>query len=147
MRCSFRLNEFEGGAALNELERATSEGKRSRKGMSIDEANAAARRLAKCDIAFVKLPIREWAKRIGCTISTVSKTALWQEVMRRSGRGRVPGGVPKTVSLTENINACLGEGRPNEVLDQLIAEQEADFEPSPVDSRDRQSRRVKSFRK
>jgi hypothetical protein len=37
------------------------------------------------------------------------------------------------VSLTDKLEAAIGEGKRDEVLNQLIAEQERDNEPSPLD--------------
>lgn len=45
-------------------------------------------------------------------------------------RRRTKGGTPKTISLTKNVEAVVGEGGPNEILEQLVAEQQADSEPS-----------------
>jgi hypothetical protein len=81
--------------------------------------------------------------------------------MERAGRGRKEKRPkrPKVVDLTHKLLAARGEGQKDEVLDQLIAKEEADetlkrlvedqkadFEPSPLDPDpvDGPPRRVKS---
>jgi hypothetical protein len=54
--------------------------------------------------------------------------------MKQTGRGKEGNApAPKALSLTSDLEAVTGEGEPNEVLEQLIAEQEADHEPSPLE--------------
>jgi len=111
-----------------------------RASITVDEANAAAMKLAKQDATFVSGTIRQWAARIKeaagktCSLPTVKATPLWQETMKRTGRGRAKGGRPKVVSLTSDLEAAIGDGDKHEVLNRLIAEHKADFEPSPVKS-------------
>jgi hypothetical protein len=102
--------------------------------MSCEEANAKAMELAKADPSFVQRPLREWADAIGCSEGLVAKLTLWRATMKRTGRGKEDTGpAPKVVSLTDGLDAVTGAGDRNEVLEQLIAEQEADREPSPLE--------------
>ncbi len=106
---------------------------------TVDEANAAAMKLAKQDAGFVHNGIREWAAEISkatdktCSTATVKKTALWITTMEQTGRGRQKGirqSRPQAVSL---IESAVGEGQRDEVLSRLAKEQADDFEPSPLD--------------
>jgi hypothetical protein len=103
--------------------------------ITLIEANEKAKLLAKADRSFVKEPsIRKWAEAIGCSTGLVVKLPFWRALMEKSGRGRkdtTP--KPKAVSLTSNLEAAVGEGARNEVLERLIGDQEADFEPSPLE--------------
>jgi hypothetical protein len=53
--------------------------------------------------------------------------------MKATGRGRTKGKAPKAVALTNDLESVVGEGERHEVLNKLIAEHDADYEPSPVD--------------
>jgi hypothetical protein len=102
--------------------------------MTVERANSKAMALAKADPAFVHLPLRDWATAIGCSEGQVPKLPLWQDTMKQTGRGKKKGpSAPKVVSLTDSLEAVTGEGGRDEVLNQLTAEQQADFEPSPLD--------------
>jgi hypothetical protein len=104
-----------------------------------DEANQTAIKLAKQDSAFVNGGAREWAAAIRkatdktCSTSTVEDTPLWKATMKKTGRGRTRGKAPKAVTLTDGLESVTGEGERHEVLQGLIAQQKADYEPSPVD--------------
>jgi hypothetical protein len=54
--------------------------------------------------------------------------------MKQKGRGRTRGKVPKVVSLTKALEATIGTDGRQHMLDDLIAEQETDSEPSPLDN-------------
>ncbi|MHB1422808.1 MAG: hypothetical protein ACYC3I_06360 [Gemmataceae bacterium] len=100
--------------------------------MSADEANYKALELAKKDRLFVQRSQREWAKSIGCSAGLVSKLPLWRETVRQSRpQKRSNGSAPKAVRFTAAHENSLGE--PDEELQRLIAEQEADSEPSPLE--------------
>jgi hypothetical protein len=102
--------------------------------MTRQAANAKAMELAKADPSFVQRSLREWADAIGCSEGLVANLPFWRETMKQTGRGKegsVP--APKAISLTSNLEAVTGEGGRDEQLKSLIAEQEADREPSPVD--------------
>ncbi len=119
----------------------------SPKRMTAEEANKKAMELAKTDRFFVERSLREWAERIGCSEGLVPKLPLWQATMEKTGRGRRDKAPPpKAVSLTENLEAVTGEGDKDEVLNHLVAEQEADAEPSPLydDPPDSRPRKVRS---
>ena len=67
--------------------------------------------------------------------------------MKESNRGRTKGSTPKTVSLTPALEVATGEGERHEVLNRLIAEQQADSDLSPLeDDAPGKPRRVKQFR-
>jgi hypothetical protein len=113
--------------------------------MTVQEANDKAMRLAKADRFFVKRPQREWAKAIGCSAGLVAKLPLWRETMQLTGRGRENSGPsPKVVSLTGRLEASVGEDDPE--LKRLMAEQEADMEPSPCADDPPDARRPKKVR-
>jgi len=110
----------------------TKENSKELRGMSVQQANTKAMKLADADPMFLTRPIRVWADKIGCSISTAQKTKLWKETMRTTGRGRSRGSSPKVVSMTGELEATIGDGGRHEVLNELIAEQNRDFEPSPL---------------
>jgi hypothetical protein len=69
--------------------------------------------------------------------------------MQRSGRQRNSyAAAPKTVSFTPILEAVTGEGERDEVLNQLIAAQKADYEPSPLEDDPPESRpkKVRSYK-
>jgi hypothetical protein len=102
--------------------------------MSADDANEKAIQLAKADRAFVNRSLREWAEAIGCSEGLVPDLPLWRKTMELTGRGRGNArAAPKAVSLTHELEAATGEGDRDEELNRLIAEQERDHEPSPVE--------------
>lgn len=106
----------------------TANGKMSRK-----DANDKAMELAKADKDFVMKSQRKWAKDIGCSPALVGNLPLWkatQELRKRGKAAKSPG----TVSLTPKIEATHGVGDRDEVLNHLIAEQEAEDEGSPLDA-------------
>ncbi len=102
-----------------------------RQPMSAREANAKALELADKDKEFVKRSQREWAEAIGCSDGLVSKLPLWQKTMQLSGRRRKGRGTSKAVSFTKALENTIGEQ--DDPLQGLIAEQEADYEPSPLE--------------
>jgi hypothetical protein len=112
--------------------------KQSRR-MTVEEANETAMKLAKqMKQGFFLLSEREQAKKIRCSWQTWKKTPFYLKSKKhkarlasKAGSPDAPGS-PPVVSLTSNLEAVTGEGSPNEVLEQLIAEQEADSEPSPL---------------
>ena len=106
--------------------------------MTAEEANEKAKQLAKKDPSFVNKKQREWAEAIGCSDGLINKLPLWQKTMEKTGRGRKERGTkPKKVSLTKAIEETVGEGEKHEQLSRLIAEQEQDYEPSPLDPKGR----------
>jgi hypothetical protein len=112
--------------------------------MSLQEANARALELAQRDRDFVHKPLRAWAQSIGCSTGLVTRLTLWiqyQHLKRLQKRG--PGKRPPTVSLTPELEAVLGSGDREAAIRWLIAEQRADFEPSPLDPEPRVVVRVR----
>jgi hypothetical protein len=104
---------------------------RSRSRMTREAANNKAMELARNDQSFVCLSQREWARRIGCSIGLIQDLPLWQQTMKKTGRGRKGRDAPPTtVSLTDRLERVTGENDPE--LARLIGEQQADAEPSPL---------------
>jgi hypothetical protein len=129
---------------------------KKRRRMTAKEANEKALRLAKADPNFVKQPsCRRWADKIGCSTGLVQSLPFWQETMAKTGRGRKgKGHAPKACSLTKNIEAVVGEDDEGSEAaeikqNQLIAEQKADSEPSPLedDPPDSPPRKVRCHKK
>lgn len=106
---------------------------------TVTEANQTAISLAKRKPEFVHGGVRDWAAAIKretgktCSIATVKATPLWRNTMEQTGRGKTRGKTPKAVGFTGNMEAVVGTGKRDEILNGLIAQQEADYEPSPVD--------------
>ncbi len=115
--------------------------------ITVEEANKTAMELAKQDHKFVDGGARDWAAAIRkatgktCSVATVENTRLWKETMKATGRGRTKGKTPKAVALTDNMKSVVGEGERHEVLQELIAQHGADYEPSPLDNDTPNSRR------
>jgi len=104
---------------------------------TVDEANAAAMKLAKADPQFVNGSVRKWAAAVRkatgttCSTATVKLTRLWIRTMEISGRGRTKGKTPKAVALTGKVESVIGKGDKHQVLKDLIAEQTADDDDRP----------------
>jgi hypothetical protein len=105
---------------------------KKRQRMRLKDANDRALALVEARQLSVDSSVREWAKTIGCSEGSVCKLPLWQEIMKRTGRGRKEQGTsPKAISLTNKLEATLIPEK--DELRRLIAEQEADKEPSPFE--------------
>ncbi len=123
-----------------------------RNGMTVSEANEKAKTLAKTmKKAFVTLSRREQAKKIGCSFATWKKTRFYQaaETKRPNQKPQKPR-APKAESLTSKREAVTGFGERDEVLKELalkelIAEQRADKEPSPLEDAPPDQRPKKVF--
>ena len=105
---------------------------RRRPGMSVEAANSNALALARCmGSQFFSLSWTAQARKIGCHLRTWKKTPFFKEAKKR-GVVRTKGARPRASSLTGNLESSLhtDEGT---VLDKLIADQQADNEPSPLD--------------
>lgn len=123
----------------------------SRSRISVGEANIKASRLMRDKgRRFTRLSETKQADLIGCSWQTWSRTKLYRKLhpekakqneQQMAGRGASS---PNVESLTINREATLGEGQRNEVLNQLIADQEAEYEQSPlqVDAPDRPPKKV-----
>jgi hypothetical protein len=127
------VDEFFGGAAQKSCP-AHDEQPPAAVSITVDEANAAAMKLANQDATFVHGGIRKWAAEIEnatgkkCSTWTVEHMMLWKKTMEETGRGRKKGTRqprPKAVSLS----AAEREQR----LRKLASEQGKDWEPSPLD--------------
>lgn len=73
--------------------------------------------------------VRKLAQAIGCSPALAGETDAWKAYQEAKKKPRAP----KAVGLTDAIEA--GMGQPDGELNQLIAEQTADFEESPLVSR------------
>jgi hypothetical protein len=114
---------------------ATSDKTRAKRRMTVKEANDEAMKLAqRLRSEFFLYSERKQAKVIGCHWKTWRKTDFYQtaNAKRIVAKQRKPSS-PKAVSLTAGLETVTGEGEKNEILQKLIAEQEADIEPSPVE--------------
>jgi hypothetical protein len=101
--------------------------------ISLNEANAKAVQLIKADRGFVHKTQREWAKEIKCSVGLISKLPIWQATAKALGRSR-KSTKSRAVGLTERILNTSGTGERDSVLKQLISDQEADAEPSPLEN-------------
>jgi hypothetical protein len=108
--------------------------------MTVAEANEKAMEIARrIGQEFFLLSERKQAKRIGCSWKTWTKTDFYQgaknkkaHLARQIVRGHSPKS-PPVVGLSDTLQAVTGEGERDEVLNGLIAEHKADFEPSPLE--------------
>jgi len=135
---------------------ATKVGARNRKGMTVEQANAKASELAKkMQREFVHLSENQQAALIGTTWRTWSKTRLYAQLRKRKEKEGLParrrkgGGSPRTVSLTGKLEDVLVDKEESQqrALNQLIADQEADGEPSPLEEDPLSNRRKVYARK
>ena len=81
---------------------------------------------------------RELAKNLGCSTGLIAKTKSWEALMIRRRLG-LPAPSPSVVTLSDEMQAIgIGSDVGDEVslLDRLIAEQEADCDPSPLDDQE-----------
>ena len=129
-----------GDPSLPSDSRASVDDEPAEKGhITADEANQIAMKLAKMSRAFVRADVKEWARKISkasgktCSPSTVHKTALWKATMQKTGRGRTKGGSSRTVTFTKKLEAVTRDDAQQQALDKLIAEHEADSEPSSAE--------------
>lgn len=122
-----------------------------RRCMGVEEANRKAMELAKSmGEEFFLLSERKQAKRIGCSWQTWSHTEFYRTAKskRSPQQAKDKTAARKVVRLTGNLEGAIGEGNRNEVLEKLIAEQEADCEPSPLeDDPPGQPRRVRCYKR
>lgn len=98
---------------------------RTRPGMKSDEAQASALRLAGSDSAFKSKSIHEMAKQIGCSPSTLRKTAFWTELLKEQPhRQRTKGPTPKAATFTPAVEARAFSSDEDDPLGRLIAAEE-----------------------
>jgi hypothetical protein len=97
------------------------EGRRSP--MPVADSNKRAMELVKdLGIAFYRLSETEQAKRIGCHLRTWRKTDLYKTAKEKRLAGQTPKG-RKAVTLTEAVEATVGVGNRDEVLNHLITDE------------------------
>jgi hypothetical protein len=121
-------------------------GSPARTRLTKDEANIEARKYLK------KKPLataRELSEGIGCALGRVPKLPAWQSVQEQRAKGRKPK-QPAVVRLSDKMQRVTGAE--DEQLKELIEEQKADNEPSPLEddlsNRDEGApRKVKVYRK
>jgi hypothetical protein len=104
--------------------------------MPVKQANDKAMKLArKIRAFFFALSERQQAEQIGCSWQTWVRTEFYRtaKAKRPTSKSSKPSS-PKTESLTSRMEAVTGEGSKDEVLEQLIADQETDKEPSPLEN-------------
>lgn len=104
--------------------------------LSKAEANEIAILLAKANPHFIHGTVRQWASDIGCSPSQVVNLPLWKGKMERTKRGPKPRASPRNVvSFTPTLEATTGRGddRSDELLASLVADQNTDYEPSPLE--------------
>jgi hypothetical protein len=104
------------------------------------KANEQALRVAKkLGISFFSLSESAQARAIGCHLKTWRKTPFYQAAQKK--RPRTTRKQPKTarkqsgkraVAFTETVEAVTG--REDEELKRLLGDQEADYEPSPLEA-------------
>jgi hypothetical protein len=117
-----------------------------RANLTNEEANIRAREFLR---QHPNATIRQVAAGIGCSSGLVSKLTAWKMVREERLKGRQSKNM-QVVCLTPKLENSLGTQ--DESLAKLIAEQEADSEPSPLEpnrtaDRDRVPRTVKFYRK
>ncbi len=129
---------------------------RTARRMPVEQANAKAKkRVKQYGKAFFAMSKRQQAGLIGCHYKTWEQTDLYKSAVNK---GRIPAPqtrVPKTVSLTNNLEAAIGEGEKDEnqkkaaeqELRRLRAEQAGDHEPSPLSDDSPGRERKVHFRK
>ncbi|MCE5303090.1 MAG: hypothetical protein LLF97_08285 [Planctomycetaceae bacterium] len=106
--------------------------------ISKDEANLRAREALKN--TKTTWSERKLAKAIGCSAGLVHKLPAWRAHQEELAmKGKKTAGGPKACGLTDGIMASKGQDDPE--LERLIAEQQADFEESPLVSNARKHRR------
>jgi hypothetical protein len=104
--------------------------------MTVEQASEEAMKLAhKLRARFFALSERQQAEMIGCHWQTWKRTPFFSQLKKRrlDSKQKMPSS-PKTESLTSGREAVIGEGDRDEVLEKLMAEQEADKEPSPLEN-------------
>jgi hypothetical protein len=115
-----RITRLEGDAT--EKDRLT-----KKRRITSDEANIRAREIL---VENPTISSRDLAAQIGCSSGLISKLPAWRAVQEQLAAGARPKRM-KTVSLSDTVLATTG--RKDDPLQKLIAEQEADTEPSPLD--------------
>jgi hypothetical protein len=107
-------------------------------GISKPEANIKARRYLR---EHPDATVRELACAIGCSPGLVCKLPMWQGVMDQRRKNQKPK-QNRAVSLTPKLEAQIGET--DLTLADLVAEQQKDDEPSPLDNAPRRGKVYRS---
>jgi hypothetical protein len=120
--------------------------------MTREEANARGMELLKADKSFADLSETKQAKQIGCSWATWSKTPLYLDLAKHRRKSAPKGGTRAAVNFSSKVEAKVASGRGraeqarnDDVVDDLISEQEADYEPSPLDPRPTKVRAHKRY--
>jgi hypothetical protein len=105
---------------------------KGRRRMTVAEANEKAMRLAKrLGKTFFRLSETEQAERIKCSWQTWARTDFYPKAQaKRPGGKRSTSPAPKVQRITPPLEAVLHEDK---ALNELVAEQAADNEPSPLE--------------
>ena len=107
--------------------------------ISRDEANIRARAYLAEHATKRRVSTRELAEAIGCAVGLVPKLPVW--IAYQEGlKAHAPAAAPRAVSLTEGV--LCNEGREDEELQRLIAEQEAEARADLRQPRTRRRPRV-----
>jgi hypothetical protein len=124
------------------LSAASGTKKKSARGMKVKDANDEAMNLAgRNRKQFFAKSIRGQAKEIGCHVRTWQRTEFFKAAVRNGQIIPPKERAPKTVSITKKLEEVTGVGEKDEIqkeasrrelMHKLIAEQGADFEPSPL---------------
>ena len=94
--------------------------------------------------AFLYLSQSKQAKRLGCHLRTWRKTEMYREVQRTKAalaKQATPRG-PRVVGFTPGVEARVADER-EKTVQELVAEQQQDFEPAPTDPTPRKVRNHK----
>lgn len=133
-RRRFRGQPAEGNSTVPLEEAPTQDEARPPKArMSVDKANRTAMGLTDTPEKrkkFFALSERKQAKRIGCSWETWSKTACFIDAVergwlppRKKAIGNMGASRPSVVSLTPALEATVGVGEPEGILQQLVADE------------------------
>jgi hypothetical protein len=95
---------------------------------TLEDTDRRARAIGQEDSDFPTRSARKWAAKLGCALGMVTDLPYWKETKHLRVRGKAP----KAVTLSSRVESTMG--KEDEVLQMLIREQEADFEPSPLDN-------------
>ncbi len=105
--------------------------------MTWEKADAEAQRLGEQEPAFRAKTVREWAKAIGCSPPLVMKLPYWKDCARyREERQPTRGPTSRVLQLSDTMLAAIPDKKvesPPDTLADLIAQQQDDFEPNPLE--------------
>jgi hypothetical protein len=111
----------------------------------VAEANETAKGMVKKEgKAFLDLSESKQAKRLGCHLLTWRKTEMYRQIQRKKAalaKQATPRG-PRVVGFTPGVEARVADER-EKTVQELVAEQQQDFEPAPTDPTPRKVRNHK----